>query len=667
VTGQSGNPDGAIPPPERGRSVREANRVGVNHLDSRQSSDPHPNPPPFRGREHTESAAPLSRLLHRADAVLGRIVAAAAAFILLIEVLLLLANVIARYVFNRPLVWGDELASILFVWLCVLGAVLAMRRNEHMRLTALVSRMPPHVRAVNDVVVLTIVSAFLAIIIYPAYEYAYDESFVRTPALEIVNTWRAAAVLVGAILLAISAALRFLLLPVSGRTTITVVAAAIAIAAALYLAKPLFMAFGNYNLLIFFVFGIIATVFIGVPIGFAFGAMTVAYIAVATRAPMTIVISRMDEGMSHLILLSIPLFIFLGLLIEMTGMARAMVNFLASLLGHVRGGLSYVLLGAMILVSGISGAKAADMAAVGPVLFPEMKKRGAKPGELVSLLAASGAMAETIPPSLVLITIGSVTGVSIAALFTGGLLPGLVLAIALGVVAYIRSADDDLSQVRRATGREIAAALWISIPALILPFIIRSAVVEGVATATEVSTIGVAYTVIVGLLVYRQFDWRRLYPMLVDTASLSGSILLIVGTATAMAWALTQSGFSRQLAAAMAGVPGGAAGFMVLSIVVFVILGSVLEGIPALVLLAPLLFPIAKLMGIHEVHYAMVVILAMGIGLFAPPFGVGFFTACAIGRVEPDEAMGRIWPYLGALLLAVIVVAAVPWLSTGFL
>jgi tripartite ATP-independent transporter DctM subunit len=619
---------------------------------------------------HSSEAAPAANaagLLHRADAVLGRIVAAATAFILLVEVFLLLANVIARYVFNRPLVWGDELASILFVWLCVLGAVLAMRRNEHMRLTALISRAPPQARAVLDVVVLTIVSAFLLVIVYPAFEYAYDESYIRTPAMEITNTWRAAAVFVGAVLLGLSAALRFVLSPVSGRIILTVIVAGILVAGALYLARPMFMSFGNYNLLIFFVFGIIVTVFIGVPIAFAFGAMTVAYIAVATRAPMTIVISRMDEGMSHLILLSIPLFIFLGLLIEMTGMARAMVNFLASLLGHVRGGLSYVLLGAMILVSGISGAKAADMAAVGPVLFPEMKKRGAKPGELVSLLAASGAMAETIPPSLVLITIGSVTGVSIAALFTGGLLPGLVLAIALGVVAYIRSADDDLSSVRRATGREIAAALWISIPALILPFIIRSAVVEGVATATEVSTIGVAYTVVVGLVVYRQFDWKRIYPMLVDTASLSGSILLIVGTATAMAWALTQSGFSRQLATAMAGVPGGATGFMALSIVVFVILGSVLEGIPALVLLAPLLFPIAKLMGIHEVHYAMVVILAMGIGLFAPPFGVGFFTACAIGRVEPDEAMGRIWPYLGALLVAVIVVAAVPWLSTGFL
>jgi TRAP-type C4-dicarboxylate transport system permease large subunit len=155
--------------------------------------------------------------------------------------------------------------------------------------------------------------------------------------------------------------------------------------------------------------------------------------------------------------------------------------------------------------------------------------------------------------------------------------------------------------------------------------------------------------------------------MLVDTASLSGAILFIVGTATAMAWALTQSGFSHTLATTMANVPGGGAGFMAFTIVVFIVLGSVLEGVPALVLLAPLLFPIARSMGIHEVHYSMVVILAMGVGLFAPPFGVGFFTACAIGNVDPDEAMARIWPYLGALLIGVILVAAVPWISIGFL
>jgi tripartite ATP-independent transporter DctM subunit len=343
------------------------------------------------------------------------------------------------------------------------------------------------------------------------------------------------------------------------------------------------------------------------------------------------------------------------------------VAFLASLLGHVRGGLSYVLLGAMYLVSGISGAKAADMAAVAPVLFPEMKARGMKPGELVSLLAASGAMAETIPPSVVLIVIGSVASVSIAALFTGGLLPAAVLALALAVVAWFRSGGDDVVRRERATGAEIGKAFVIAIPALALPFLIRAAVVEGVATAVEVSTIGIAYTIVAGLLIYRQFDWRRVWPMLVDTASLSGAILFIVGTATAMAWALTQSGFSRELAAVMSQVPGGAAGFMALSIVVFVILGSVLEGVPALVLLAPLLFPIARQMGIHEVHYSMVVILAMGIGLFAPPFGVGFFTACAIGNVDPDDAVASVWPYLGALLIGTIIVAAFPWLSIGFL
>ncbi|WP_245579108.1 TRAP transporter large permease [Inquilinus limosus] len=348
-------------------------------------------------------------------------------------------------------------------------------------------------------------------------------------------------------------------------------------------------------------------------------------------------------------------------------MARAMVAFLASLLGHVRGGLSYVLIGAMYLVSGISGSKAADMAAVAPVLFPEMKARGAKPGDLVALLSATGAQTETIPPSLVLITIGSVTGVSIAALFTGGLLPAVVLGLALAGLVWWRYRNEDLSSVRRASGREIGKAFLVALPAIALPFIIRAAVVEGVATATEVSTIGIVYAIAAGLLVYRRFDWRRVYPMLVDTASLSGAILLIIGAATGMAWALTQSGFSTQLAALMRELPGGVPAFLAVSVIAFVVLGSVLEGIPAIVLFGPLLFPIAREVGVHEVHYAMVVILAMGIGLFAPPFGVGYHAACAISRIHPDEGMRPIVGYLIVLAVGLIVVAAVPWISIGFL
>jgi len=155
--------------------------------------------------------------------------------------------------------------------------------------------------------------------------------------------------------------------------------------------------------------------------------------------------------------------------------------------------------------------------------------------------------------------------------------------------------------------------------------------------------------------------------VLIETACLSGAILLIIGTATGMAWGLTQSGFSRALAAAMTGLPGGAATFIAVSIVAFMVLGSVLEGIPAMVLFAPLLFPVAKAIGVHEVHYAMVIILAMGIGLFAPPFGVGYYGACAISKVNPDEGLRYIGGYMLALLIGLVAVAALPWISIGFL
>jgi len=257
--------------------------------------------------------------------------------------------------------------------------------------------------------------------------------------------------------------------------------------------------------------------------------------------------------------------------------------------------------------------------------------------------------------------------VSIAALFTGGLLPGIVLAITLCAVVWWRYRHEDLSHVKRATWGEIGWAFLIAIPAIALPFVIRAAVIEGAATATEVSTIGIVYSVLAGLLIYRQFPWRRLYPMLVETAALSGAILLIIGAATGMAWALTQSGFSALLAAFMTSLPGGVPMFLAVTIVAFVILGSVLEGIPAIVLFGPLLFPIAKQVGVHEVHYSMVVILAMGIGLFAPPFGVGYYAACAISRIHPDEGMRPIIGYMVALLIGTIIIAAVPWISIGFL
>ncbi len=190
---------------------------------------------------------------------------------------------------------------------------------------------------------------------------------------------------------------------------------------------------------------------------------------------------------------------------------------------------------------------------------------------------------------------------------------------------------------------------------------------DGIATATEVSTVGIIYTILIGVFVYREFPIRRIYPILRETCALTGAILLIIATATSMGWSLTQSGFAQQLATSLAAAPGGKVGFIAMSIVVFITLGSVLEGIPAMVLFGPLLFPIAQQFHVHEVHYAIIAIIAMGIGLFAPPLGVGYYGACAIGKASPDEAAIRVIPYLGAVLVGLIIIAYVPWLSLGFL
>jgi tripartite ATP-independent transporter DctM subunit len=614
-------------------------------------------------------ATDRSGLRHAAfllDRGIGLVTESVGAAIVVAETFILFAGVVSRYVFNNPIFWTDELANFLFLWLSMLGTVVALRADGHMRLTTLVGWVRPGLgRWFNSVGALVVI-AFVLQILKPAFTYLDEQQYTELTSLGISEGYRAVSLLFGMSLAAIIAILR-LIENTTWRDFAIAVLVVAGVSAVLWYfqAQLTTMVFGS--LFIFFVLLVGACVAIGVPIGFAFGIATMSYLMTTTDMPLSVVVNRMDDGMSNLLLLSVPMFVFLGLLMEMTGIARVMVAFLVALVGHVRGGLSYVLLGAMYLVSGISGSKAADMAAVAPVLFPEMRRRGQHPGELASLLATSSAMSETIPPSLVLITIGSVTNVSISALFTGGLLPALVAAIALVVVAWWRSRKEDTGGRRRAPGSEIARTLLIALPGLTLPFVIRFAVVRGVATATEVSTVGVVYTALLGLLVYRQFDWRRIYPLLVETVALTGAVMLIVGTATAMAWALTQSGFSNWLVAGMANVPGGRAGFLAITVVTFIFLGSVLEGIPAILLFGPLLLPVARAMGVHEVHYSIVVILAMGIGLFAPPLGVGFYGACAIGKISPDDALWRIWPYIFALVVALVIVAAVPWLSIGFL
>ncbi|WP_415749395.1 TRAP transporter large permease subunit [Caballeronia sp. J97] len=604
--------------------------------------------------------------LRAIDRTVGHLVDAVGGLLVLAEIVVLLVGVVSRYYFHSPLVWTDEVSSTLFLWLAMVGSVIALRRTSHMRMTALVDKAGPSLRAFLDTLGIVVPGLFLLIIMWPAFEFAQGELDIQMPTLGISNVWRASALPVGVGLMLLATMIQ-LGIATNGRRVVLAAVTVAVIAGGLYALQPFLLELGSWNLVIFFVAVLMGVVFMGVPIAFSFGIATIGYLALSTTVQPIVVVSRMDEGMSNFILLAVPMFVFLGALLELTSMAKVMVRFLASLLGHFRGGLDYVLIGAMYLVSGISGSKAADMAAVAPVLIPEMRARGSKDGEMLALIAATGAQTETVPPSIVLITIGSVCSVSIAALFTGGLLPSFVCGLLLAATAWWRARKSAAAESARAKWSTVGRAFLLAVPALALPFVIRSAVIEGIATATEVSTIGIAYCLIVGALLYRQLPLQRLWPALVDTAALSGTILLIIGTASGMAWSLTQSGFSTQLATAMSHISGGSAGFIVVSIIAFTILGSVLEGIPAIVVFGPLLFPIARQFGINDVHYSMIAVLSMGIGLFAPPFGVGYYSACAICRIHPSAGMKPIAAYMGAVAVGVMLVAAIPWLSTSFL
>jgi len=619
----------------------------------------------MRASQRTVSGPqPVNGLFRGPDRLVDWVSQGVGGFLVAAEVVLLFAGVVGRYAFDHPLVWTDEVAGILFLWLVSLGAVIALRRTEHMRMTVVLSRLGPRAQRLAGCLAALLVVVVALGLIVPGLDYARQQAAILTPVLQVPASWETYGQLAALVLL-LYVALRQLL----GGAHWIEIACVLAFGAVVWFALDRIentFDLGNADLLIYFIGMVGVCIFLGVPIAFSFATATFAYIHFTSTIPLSVIISQMDQGMSSIELLAVPMFIVLGLLLEMTGIARAMVNFLAALVGHRRGGLHYVLIAAMYLISGISGSKAADQAAVAPVLLPEMRRRGVPPGELAALLAASAAMSETIPPSLVLIIVGAVTGVSISALFTGGLLPAGLAAAGLALLVFFRTRNDR-REVGQANARAVGRLFVVALPALILPFIIRYAVLAGVTTATEVATVGVVYSVLIGLFVYRCFAWRRVFPILVETAALSGAILLIIGSASAMAWSLTQAGFAQTLTDMMTSLPGGRAGFLAVSVVLFVVLGSVLEGLPAMVLFGPLLFPAAQQLGIHLVQYGIVAILAMGIGLFAPPFGVGFYQTCLIGKVSSDEAFGRIWPYLAVLVVALVVVAAVPWISTGFL
>jgi tripartite ATP-independent transporter DctM subunit len=412
--------------------------------------------------------------------------------------------------------------------------------------------------------------------------------------------------------------------------------------------------------------GFVLTLAGGLPIGFALALAALIFIWVEGSLPGVIFAQQMARGIDNFVLLAIPFFILVGYLMEANGMSVRLIELLQRLVGRMRGGLNVVMVTAMVLFSGISGSKMADVAAVGAVLIPASRKSGQNPGSTVALLAASAVMAETIPPCINLIILGFVANLSIGGLFAAGLLPAALMAAALVGVSILFGKPSTTplpAPLARAAMRRMWLGAGVSFGLIAMIFI---GFKSGFATATEISAFASLYAIVVGSVVFRELRPAAAWRSFVHAAARSGLVLFIVAAAQSLAFVLTLQQVPHAVAEFMVGLSheGGTWVFMLLSIGILIVMGSVLEGAAALIIFGPLLVPVAGRLGIAPLHYGVVLVIAMGIGLFAPPLGLGLYGACLIGKVPVEETVRPMLGYLGLLLVCLMIIAFVPEIST---
>src|SRR5437773_724133 len=374
-------------------------------------------------------------------------------------------------------------------------------------------------------------------------------------------------------------------------------------------------------------------------------------------------VQRMFLAVDSFVLLAIPLFFLAGALMGTGGIAVRLVVFAQALVGWIRGGLAMAVVIAEYIFSGISGSTIADVSAIGSTMIPPMTRAGYRPEQAVSVVAAASAMGILVPPCILMIVIGAIANVSVAALFVGGFIPALVLAVAIMAYIYWDARREGIALPQRTT----AVGLWrVFRGALIplgLPVIIFGGILGGVMTPTEAAAVAVFYAAIVGLFVYREIRWSQLPEILIQSAVVTANVCFLLATAAVVAWILVVQQVPASLAHAMAAVEAGQAGFLVMTAVLFILMGAVLEGLPAVVIVLPTFLPVVKQLNIDLVHYCIVVVAATGIGLFLPPIGVGLFISCAIANITVDRVVRPMLPYVLFLCIGLLFVILVPWFT----
>lgn len=574
---------------------------------------------------------------------------------------LVTVQVFARYVLNNTPPWSEELCRYLFIWVSFLGACVATRRAAHLGVDSLVTRLPAGVREILRHAVTALIIAFTGLLVWQGAALVPAMAGQRSPSMAMSLQYVFAAIpIAGVIMLALQ--LRALARDWAAPGLRLGVALAVAVAAAVILTGRLVEVSPSAA-----VIALIATmallIAVHMPIAFAVGIACVVYIVLRGELPLIVVPHRMIGGMDSFLLLAMPLFVLAGDLMNTGGITERLVGFARALVGHIRGGLGMTTVVSEYLFSGISGSSAADVSAVGSLLIPAMTRAGYRPELAVSIVAAASAMGVLVPPCLMMVVLASLTDLSVAALFMAGFLPAAAMALLLMGLIYVQARRENLPREARPSAREVLRACARGTLPLIAPVIILGGILGGIVTPTEAAVLAVLYALLLGLVIYREIRPRDLMPLLINTASLTGMVMLLVGTASVLSWIFAAQGIPRMIAGVLLGLSSDPMLVLLVTIIVFVPLGAILEGVPAMIILVPVFFPIIARFGIDPLHYGTLVVAALGLGLFIPPFGVGFFIACALGRTSVEGAARAYVPYVVVLLVGLLLVAFVPWIT----
>jgi tripartite ATP-independent transporter DctM subunit len=606
------------------------------------------------------------RRVHVADriiALVGYVTATVSGVLVAADLVLVFTDVISRYFFDKPYGgWADDLTVVFLVCIAFFGGTLALARDVHPQMSVVVDRLSPRSRPYVQAVRQSAILLFtISIIVAVHEELPIVQKLQSSTGIPLSwNYWPLMIAGIGMAIIALCRVIKLELKPLLASTAVLAVVFAVWWLAEQYLIGP------GYNAIVPMGAAFVIAMVIGVPVGISLGIASMVYVLTSNPPlPIGFVAGRMVAGVQNIELLAVPFFVAGGVLMEEAGVFKYLLYLLRLGLGRVRGSLNVVSTVCMYIFSGCSGSRIADIAWVSKMVIPEYERQGEAP-EGVALLAAGACMGETLPPSTELLIIAGLANVSVGALFMAGILPATLLAVAIIAISVIWKPvgfrDDNIPRSRR----QKVIALGHALLALMLPVILIGGIVGGIATPTEVSSFAVVYGLLLALVVYRSVGVRKLLKIAVETATITGTLLFIFANATTVAWIVAVQPYPGELTSFLlrhAAHGSGTALLMFITIAVMLVMGWLMEGIAAIVILLPVFLPAAQAIGINAVQYTIVMAIAMDVGVILPPLGLLFFTACAIGGRTIEEVTPHIFKYAGVIVVGLIVIAFVPALT----